>query len=401
MFRYTTRVLVRRFTPQSWGIHGQRFDMTVLMPGTLSVNNPRPLVVLLHPAQVLANNPLADFWRTCSYLATHNFLCVMTREETGEFGSQSNRGNALDLGRRGLAMLRTTYWLSGLYDTEAFDPADDGDLIFEGPELEIGPDIESFPSPPPPSPSPPPPAEVVRAPQTVLTGKVQQRAAAYGYSLGGSAVQDLAALSTRSDNVRCIMPVHSGRTTKTYARRVRCPILGATGEKDSLTPDNGPFSLWDLYKEYNMPFAFVTINGAEHVDSVCGNQCPAIVVPCCVGNSHMPKHMRWINGFAHLYLNNDRRFGPVFWDIANNDISRLRRDVKSVRKRYEKHHKCCSLNLKRCLFYSQLIPSLCQIMTGPESYYRDFHNGLWSYLMSLVRNHKESIGSLTVYCHST
>ena len=133
-----------------------------------------------------------------------------------------------------------------------------------------------------------------------LAGRVMQRAAAYGYSLGGMACQDLGAIATPMDGLKTIALAHSARNSLSRAARFNIPIIAGTGSADTLTPPFGPISIFSLYENLRSPLVHVTITGSPHVNSVCGNQCPAVVVPCCQGSTNMPKHMRWFNGFFQV-----------------------------------------------------------------------------------------------------
>ena len=353
LFRYSVRVRMEGLVPRDWDTYRMRFEMTVLASRALRSAPPKPVVVLLHPTQVLPLNPFTDFWDTCAYLASYDFLCVMSRERTGEFGSSSSRPVAFSLARRGIAMLRNVYYLGGLYENTEdsggsmlFTPAPDAEATpaagtttsaVTAAERQPGQTIqtsrarrrggsttedensgeeeeeEELPNP--------------------LWGSVKRAGAAYGYSLGGNAAQDFAAIAQEEDNVKAIALAHTARTAVERAYRIRVPIITGTGTGDTITPPNGPLSIWDLYDKAFMPFYSVTIAGSTHVNSVCGNQCPAVVVPCCAGSSNMPKHMKWFNAFFQLYLNDRREYGPLFWDPDNRQIASAR-GVEYVRRRY-------------------------------------------------------------------
>ena len=277
---------------------------------------------------MLPLNPFTDMWQSCAYLATYDFLCVMTRERTGQFGSSSSRSVGFGLAQRGLAMIRNVYWRGGLYDdiiasgsnlvdvleddSVALEEDDEGDglmwamsmdetatvasrMATEATATDRLSTIEQFShdgslySDPlaPPGENP-------------LAGRVMQRAAAYGYSLGGMACQDLGAIATPMDGLKTIALAHSARGSLSRAARFNIPIIAGTGSGDTLTPPFGPISIFSLYESLRSPIVHVTITGSPHVNSVCGNQCPAVVVPCCQGSTNMPKHMRWFNGFFQV-----------------------------------------------------------------------------------------------------
>ena len=279
LMQYTVQVNMQGIVSRGWATYNQRFEMTVLYPST--VREPLPVVVMLHPTQVIPLRTSGDMWRSCSYLATYNFMCVMTRESPGEFGSSTSLSVGFGLGQRGLAMVRNMYWLGGLYGdiiagggdvasefppSMLEEPAEDdvmfggttGDLFGVTPVVDIfdgdvaldapGGVVSRDPLPPPP-PNP-------------LAGKVLQRAGVYGYSLGGLATQVTAAIGTEGDQIRTIALTHAARGTRATANLIDIPVLVATGTADTITPANGPASNWALYDELPTPLAAVTISGA-------------------------------------------------------------------------------------------------------------------------------------------
>ena len=55
--------------------------------------------------------PGGEYWKTCQYLALRGFLCILSAEDTGQYGTGNNDPTSDGLGRRGLAMWRTLYAL--------------------------------------------------------------------------------------------------------------------------------------------------------------------------------------------------------------------------------------------------------------------------------------------------
>ena len=109
-----------------------------------------------------------EYWNTCSLLATHGFLCMLTMELTGQFAQGIDEAAAEGLARRGLAMWRT------LYQRENEDPSSN------------------------------------------FYQRVCPRACASGYSLGGGSVQSVAYFADAEDGIECIAPSCTLGTAATH-----------------------------------------------------------------------------------------------------------------------------------------------------------------------------------------
>ena len=154
-----------------------------------------------------------EYWNTCSLLATHGFLCMLTMELTGQFAQGIDEAAAEGLARRGLAMWRT------LYQRENEDPSSN------------------------------------------FYQRVCPRACASGYSLGGGSVQSVAYFADAEDGIECIAPIHAGVSMPWKVNTIEIPTLIGSSSADTVTPV-GPIGAMFKYARMRPPVVQVRRNFA-------------------------------------------------------------------------------------------------------------------------------------------
>ena len=112
------------------------------------------------------SDKISDFYQSALFLAKQGNIVIISRERAGQFGRSSSSSVGQGLARRGVAMIRTLYKIAET-DTES-----------------------------------------------VLYNRVRRAFCAYGYSLGGGAVQDLRYYLTEEDGLKCLVPMHTFAVSK-------------------------------------------------------------------------------------------------------------------------------------------------------------------------------------------
>ena len=224
-------VLNNRVRVAGWG-----FDMMVFYEPFATGEGCRPGVIYLHPAQVFQVYRNEEYWNTCSLLATHGFLCMLSMEFTAQFAQGIDEIAAEGLAMRGLAMWRQ------LYRTEHNDPA------------------------------------------SPFYQRVCPRAASSGYSLGGGSAQILAYLAEEEDGIACVAPIHGSLTMQRKVNTIKVPLLIGSAVDDTVTPV-GPIRNMYNFSVLRPPVVQVVLrSGHQHIlGSMCGNSCPMDLLCCWPG----------------------------------------------------------------------------------------------------------------------
>ena len=255
--------------PQNW-----IFDMYVFY--TPFRDEPRgtcrPAIIYLHPAQVFQALPGGEYWRTCSYWATQGFLCILSAEDSGQFGTANADSSAEGLARRGLAMWRT------LYAIENLDP------------------------------------------DSVFYDRVCRKACVTGYSMGGGAAQNLVHFAVPDDQIQCQAPMHASLTTPRKVNQIDIPTLLGSSRDDTVTPF-GPIGLMYALSYARPPVIQVILSDGAHIQgSLCGNSCPFDPVCCIPGITNVVSHIRWMTPFFKLHLLDQVEYAGVLWDIPGENL---------------------------------------------------------------------------------
>lgn len=217
-------------------VAGWGFEMMVFYEPFAADEGCRPGVIYLHPAQVFQVFPNEEYWNTCSLLATHSFLCILSMEFTAQFAQGIDEIAAEGLAMRGLAMWRQ------LYRTEHNNPA------------------------------------------SPFYQRVCPRAASSGYSLGGGSAQILAYLAEEEDGIACVAPIHGSITLQRKVNTIKVPLLIGSAVDDTVTPV-GPIRNMYNFSVLRPPVVQVVLrSGHAHIlGSVCGNNCPMDLICCWPG----------------------------------------------------------------------------------------------------------------------
>ena len=123
-------------------------------------------------------------------------------------------------------------------------------------------------------------------PENPLFGKVCQKLCSLGYSMGGASAAMVGVFADDSDNVRCVIPLHSNPIgVESY--NLQCPIFygGSTG--DTLNPPTGRRGGLGQYGENSVAPAFGQIlRGGSHIVRLDGRDLCGLPIPgSCTGES--------------------------------------------------------------------------------------------------------------------
>ena len=245
----------------------QEFSMSVFHPSTKEPASACwPVVVLLHPGQFLSSAPDTDFFDYGMHWASRGMVTVLSREFPGQFFA-FDAGSVTDIegqrmGKRGALMW---YNLVRMNNTEPSSP---------------------------------------------LYGNLCNSFCAVGYSMGGSAAQDMGIEFSPEDGLRCIAPLHALGTSKTRTQQVKVPVMSGSSPQDTLTP---VFDMWDRYVDTTVPLVYVVLHWGTHMISECGELCP-VRLNCCEGDSNVRQHLGWLTAWLEMHLLGRKEVAPMIWN---------------------------------------------------------------------------------------
>ena len=290
---YDVGIFTRRVDQFRQVTSAREFAMSVFHP----VQDPPegacfPVIVLLHPGQFLSSAPDTDFFDYGRHWASRGMVTVLSREYPGQFFAL-DAGSVTDIegqrmGKRGGLMW---YNLMRMNNTE---------------------------------------------PESPVYQRLCRRFCAVGYSMGGSAAQDMGIEFSPEDGIRCIAPMHALATNKVRASRVTVPTMSGSSPQDTLTPPYGVNAMWDAYVNSLVPYIDVVLQWGTHMLSECGASCPQIL-KCCEGDTNIRQHLGWMTAWLELHLYERLEIAPLIWnppsEVQGGDGIGIESLVREVRLR--------------------------------------------------------------------